>query len=167
MTTLDKIVERSISQTFGVKHHLLKTNGFMYSFVVLYDISNPKRDYASLEAKTIGIIFDELVLNAIKAIYSVEEPYLASNRDKLKKRSGKIEVRVYEEQDKYGLSCKDNGCGISKKNKPLVFNNGVSTWSRAGLGLGRIRRHVTTLDGNIYFESKLHKGTTFYVELLK
>lgn len=167
MPTLDKIIEKSVSQTFGVRHSLLKTNGFNYSFVVLYDISNPKRDYASLEAKTIGIIFDELLLNAIKAIYGVEEPYRASNMNKLKKIPGKIEVQVCEEQDKYVLSCKDNGCGISGENKLLVFNNGFSTWGSSGLGLGRIRKHVTTLGGSIYFESKLHKGTTFYVELLK
>lgn len=167
MATIDKIVENEIVGGFFSKHELFKRVGFDYQYSISYNLTEPKREYSLLEFPKIQIIFDGLYTNAIKAIYGTEEPHRAANMEELKKISGRVELKVYEKGNNYVLSCQDNGGGIPEKNKPLIFEEGFSTFGTSGNGLGFISRFIRELNGRIYFESEAGKGTTFYVELPK
>ncbi len=66
----------------------------------------------------------------------------------------------------------DTGVGISKNDLPYIFNvfeQGNKRTEKirggAGLGLGICHRLAHLLDGNIWVESKLNKGSTFFVML--
>lgn len=167
MPTIDTIVEQNLNLVFKSRHIIMGRNGFDYQFLLSCDISKGGKDYSQPEATKIGMIANELVLNAIKAIYGVEEPHKASNIDELKEICGRVEFRAYEDDGTYVLSCQDNGCGIPEESKQRVFDNGFSTRGTSGIGLGMIGGHIRDLGGRIYFDSEFGKGTTFYVELPK
>jgi len=145
----------------------MERKGFDYQFSLSCDISEEGKEYPQLESTKIGIIVQELVLNAIKAVYGVEQPPRAPNVEELKDICGRVEFKVYEDGEKYILSCQDNGCGIPEEDKQRVFRDRFSTNGTSGAGLGIIRGHVVKLGGRIYFESEEGEGTTFYVELPK
>ena len=66
------------------------------------------------------------------------------------------------------VSFKDNGIGISKEDQNKIFNRferGGSPPQSAGLGLGLsiVEDSVRTHQGEIWVESEVGKGSTFYV----
>jgi PAS domain S-box-containing protein len=70
------------------------------------------------------------------------------------------------------LSVSDTGCGISSKNRELVFErlsqvSGTTEASRSGLGLGLFisRELVSRHGGRIWVESELGQGSSFYFTL--
>lgn len=66
------------------------------------------------------------------------------------------------------ISIKDFGCGIRKEIQNKLFKEMITTKGKNGTGLGlfmsysNIKAHY---NGNMYFETELEKGTTFYIEL--
>ena len=66
------------------------------------------------------------------------------------------------------ISIKDFGCGIRKEIQNKLFKEMITTKGKNGTGLGlfmsysNIKAHY---NGNMYFETELGKGTTFYIEL--
>ncbi len=66
------------------------------------------------------------------------------------------------------ISIQDFGSGISKEIQKKLFKEMITTKGKNGTGLGlfmsysNIKAHY---NGNMYFETELGKGTTFYIEL--
>ena len=66
------------------------------------------------------------------------------------------------------ISIQDFGSGMSKEIQDKLFKEMITTKGKNGTGLGlfmsysNIKAHY---NGNMYFESELGKGTTFYIEL--
>ena len=61
---------------------------------------------------------------------------------------------------------KDNGVGITKEIEKKIFSPNFTTKSTgAGLGLAMVKQMVDNHNGQIYFETQIGEGTTFYVEL--
>jgi PAS domain S-box-containing protein len=71
------------------------------------------------------------------------------------------------------MSVSDTGIGISKENQKRVFerffrgeeNQLVMETSGTGLGLSIVKEYVVMHNGDIWLESELGKGTTFFVRL--
>lgn len=86
---------------------------------------------------------------------------------------GKIYVYAEEDLDIIRIYVNDTGEGISEDDAPYIFNNGFSTkFDEAtgnisrGIGLTLVREMVKNIfKGDIKFESKMNKGTTFILEL--
>ncbi len=101
-----------------------------------------------------GQVFTNLLGNAIK--YS----------SRSKKPCVKIEGRVIKNETVYSIT--DNGVGIDIKYHKQVFelfkrmDNAVD-FEGTGVGLAIVKRIIERHEGRIWFESVLHKGTTFYV----
>jgi signal transduction histidine kinase len=82
---------------------------------------------------------------------------------------GKIEIHINDKEDRILISVKDNGPGIPEQIKkslfqPFVFRRKDGT----GLGLYMVQHAITEVHGGeIWFESELGKGTTFYISLPK
>jgi|GEM_PF-3855751 len=83
--------------------------------------------------------------------------------------SGRISVEALQCDDKMNIMVKDTGIGIPDKDQPTLFqafhrveSELLSKEGGAGLGLYMTHKIVTEyLGGDVFFESKLGKGSTF------
>ena len=103
----------------------------------------------------LSILLKELVENAIKFNES-EVPQITISAEKK------------DELVRFNLS--DNGIGIPPENQIKVFNLFYRTeknWEDGGTGIGLTisKNIVDKYDGEIWFESQLNNGTTFFITL--
>ena len=79
-----------------------------------------------------------------------------------------IILAANQKNNKLLISIQDFGSGMSKEIQDKLFKEMITTKGKNGTGLGlfmsysNIKAHY---NGNMYFESELGKGTTFYIEL--
>ena len=100
---------------------------------------------------------------------------LVDNAFKYTKAGGRIDVSATFEVDKGTvlLTVKDNGVGIPDEFKELAFNRFERYDKHAleldvagtGLGLSLVKELTLLHNGEVWFESELGKGTTFFVRL--
>lgn len=92
---------------------------------------------------------------------------LVSNGVKFKgDRDPVVIVSSEKREDKYVISVKDNGIGISDENKKKVFEMFKRLHTRdefegTGIGLATCKRIVSSWGGDIWVESEVGKGSTF------
>jgi PAS domain S-box-containing protein len=110
--------------------------------------------------KTDPILFKEVLAN------------LLTNAIKYTPPKGSVRVEISKKRNYLMVAVGDTGYGIPKAEQKHVFGKfyrGSNIVSRdtdgTGIGLYLVRRIVETLGGEIWFDSKEHKGTTFYVTL--
>jgi signal transduction histidine kinase len=82
---------------------------------------------------------------------------------------GEIKIAAKKTPDFFQFSISDNGEGISKESLDVIFDKFVqvnefmdSETGNIGLGLAISKEIVNTHNGNIWVESDLDKGSTFY-----
>jgi len=118
-----------------------------------FSTTNPEI-YTFFDRTQLIRIITNLVKNAIQACQQCENP--------------EIHVKIEESQEKVILKIEDNGEGIPDEHKNRIFEPKFTTKSSGmGLGLGIIKQIIENYKGKIYFESVLHQGTTFTVEIPK
>ena len=79
-----------------------------------------------------------------------------------------IDLVVTKNNNNLIISVKDYGCGLPKEVKQKLFKEMVTTKGKNGTGLGLYMSYSTIrahFNGNITFESKEGKGTTFIITL--
>ncbi|NJX14118.1 sensor histidine kinase [Tamlana crocina] len=109
---------------------------------------------AKLDRSQLIRVVTNLVKNAIQAIPD--------------HKTGKIEVKVFEEGSQAVITVSDNGMGVSEENIDKVFEPKFTTKSSGmGLGLAMVKNIVETYNGSISFETEKGKGTTFTVTFPK
>ncbi|NNF75672.1 MAG: GHKL domain-containing protein, partial [Flavobacteriaceae bacterium] len=100
-------------------------------------------------------LFQNLISNAIK--YNDKE-------------KGKVIIDVKDRKTHYQFSVSDNGIGIDKKYYDKIFEVfqalNVSKQS-TGVGLSIVKKIIDLYHGDIWLESELGKGTTFYFTIKK
>ncbi|NSL91031.1 HAMP domain-containing histidine kinase [Chitinophaga sp. Mgbs1] len=137
-------------------------NELVHSLVGLYQghenmilsYVDPVRRYFVYADKTqMNRLFTNLLLNAIQAIPEGKE--------------GRISVQMQATTDNYVIiSVADNGSGISPEVQSRIFVPNFTTKSSGtGLGLAMCKNIAEQTRGEIWFETKLNEGTTFYVKL--
>ena len=82
-----------------------------------------------------------------------------------------IVINAFQDNKKTTISVTDNGIGIEKDKLDKIFERFYKIdESRSqkgfGLGLSIAKSLITAVGGNIYCESEISKGSTFYVEFL-
>ena len=118
------------------------------------DIVAEIEEHASVHAdpEQMRRVFNNLIKNAIQAIPENQE--------------GNIHVSLKTTDQQVLIAVRDNGKGIPKENYTKVFVPNFSTKnSGMGLGLAICRKIVEQAKGTIRFESKVNRGTTFFVTL--
>jgi nitrogen fixation/metabolism regulation signal transduction histidine kinase len=99
-------------------------------------------------------VLTNLIINAIDAMEGTG--YIEFRTDIVKKR----EIQYCR------LSIKDSGKGIAKQSEKLVFTPYYTTKEAGtGLGLPIVERVVNDHGGNIWFNSAVGIGTTFFIDL--
>jgi len=88
---------------------------------------------------------------------------------------GFVALRIDWENRDYGgcllIDVEDSGCGIANEMQSAVFDPFVQAGEDeakqkgTGLGLALVRNYVAMLDGEIFLESALDKGTTFHLAI--
>jgi len=97
-------------------------------------------------------ILNNLLKNAIQAIPE--------------SRRGKIEIELKRQNNDAIIRISDNGTGIPDHMKDKVFTPNFTTKSSGtGLGLAISANMIDSFNGRIYFETKVGKGTDFYVSI--
>ena len=100
-------------------------------------------------------LFQNLIGNAVKY------------NDKAK---GEINVSCTEESSFYKFAIQDNGIGIADKDHDKIFKIFQSLNKEpnsSGIGLSIVKKIVDLYQGEIWLESELGKGTTFYFTIKK
>ena len=100
-------------------------------------------------------LFQNLIDNAIKF----------SNKEK-----GFINIDFKDYNSFYKFSVKDNGIGIQEKhfeNIFKIFQSLEKAKNSSGIGLSMVKKIVNIYKGEIWLESKIEKGTTFYFTIKK
>lgn len=93
---------------------------------------------------------------------------LVSNGVKFKgERDPQVIVDCKKEENQFVLSVADNGIGISKENLEKVFEmfrrlHTRDEYEGTGIGLATCKRIVTTWGGDIWVESAVGEGSTFF-----
>jgi PAS domain S-box-containing protein len=100
---------------------------------------------------------------------------LISNCINYKNENRKLFIRInaYSKDDRIIVSVSDNGLGISEKDQKKIFDRFVRIKSAenldskigSGLGLAISKSIIKNHGGNIWVESQLMKGSTFYFTL--
>lgn len=104
------------------------------------------------DKKLLGRVINNLVLNAIQSVTHHVKPLVI------------VDIEILE--DKIRLSITDNGEGIPDDIKTKVFQPNFSTkYTGSGIGLAVAKKAIEQADGNIWFDSTIGKGTSFYIEL--
>ena len=118
---------------------------------------NVKNKLPTLEgdATKLKQLFQNLISNAVKFI---------------DKDNGLINIDVTDKKSYYQFSIEDNGIGIDKKFHDKIFKIFHSlnkSKDSTGVGLSIVKKIVDLHKGEIWLESELNKGTTFYFTLKK
>ena len=80
-----------------------------------------------------------------------------------------VEVSAVQQNERYGFSVTDHGPGIDKEYLPRLFERYFqvpgSKEKGTGLGLAISKEFIEAQGGNIWVESEIAKGSTFYFSL--
>ena len=176
------------SRNFELIETTLETMEQLISNVLEYSSSGFKTDNPQeidlnlllIDIKKILIIPKNLSINILKKLPKIKGEKtkfqqlflnLISNAITfLNKEYGIIEIDFIEKKLFYQFSIKDNGMGIDKRFHDKIFkifyhlnNNEKST----GIGLSIVKKIVNFYNGDIWLESELGIGTTFYFTIKK
>ncbi|MGL5113098.1 MAG: PAS domain-containing protein [Flavobacterium sp.] len=86
------------------------------------------------------------------------------------KNPGLVNIDFKEEEQSYVFSIEDNGPGIAKENQERVFaifQSFTKSEHSTGIGLSIVKRIIDNYKGEIWIESIVTKGTTFFVRIPK
>jgi nitrogen fixation/metabolism regulation signal transduction histidine kinase len=138
----------------------LELNGFLDQATTLFDEDQTKIHYqpnntllwVSADKDMLNQVFHNLLLNAKQATVNTAE--------------AQISVKASVEEDHVEIAIQDNGIGIDAEQQERIFTPYFTTKSSgSGIGLSVVRQIIEKHNGNIRFESRLGKGTTFYISL--
>nr|WP_228014714.1 ATP-binding protein [Fortiea sp. LEGE XX443] len=109
------------------------------------------------EKTKIEQVFQNLLSNAIKF---------------LDKPQGKIVIDCKEEDDYWTISIADNGIGIEEQYFTKIFQifqklSNTEDPESSGIGLSIVQKIVEIYGGNVWVESKVNEGSTFFFTLKK
>lgn len=80
----------------------------------------------------------------------------------------KVIVKLEDNSHNFTISIQDNGSGVSEENKDRLFEKKFTTKSTGmGLGLYMVKKIIEDYGGEIWFETEIDKGTTFFIEFNK
>lgn len=166
---LENLLEWSRSQTGALefKPQKLSVNNVFENIIKEFESASINKDI-----KIFNELDDEISVIGDLNMISTILRNLLSNAMKFTNRSGKIKLNAKINHDYVFISIKDNGIGIKQEKVNKLFKvsehvSTVGTEKEKGTGLGLIlcKEFVEKHGGEIFIESELNKGSTFYFSL--
>ncbi|MFC2104002.1 tetratricopeptide repeat protein [Bacteroidota bacterium] len=165
LSLIDNLISWTLSQNENIPYNPEKYNLIrMSSFI--FDLYNPVANYKNIELKnnipaTLEVFADKNILNTVLR-------NLINNAIKYTSENGS--VTVFAEQDKSAVTIivTDTGIGISEEQLNNIFSldheKRLGTKKEIGNGLGLFfcKEFVLKNKGDIWVESQVGKGSTFY-----
>jgi light-regulated signal transduction histidine kinase (bacteriophytochrome) len=159
---LEDIINYSEIGTKSLKIITVDSNELVNKTIQSIDIPNNlsivikgKLPVLKADARRLRQVFQNLISNAVNF------------NDK---EVGLVEVAVKEEEDFFTFSIKDNGQGIPKEYHEKIFNTFTTLGyheKSTGMGLSIVKRVLDLYGGEIWLESEVSKGSTFYFTIPK
>lgn len=150
-------------QEIKVKREKLKVKKICDSIIKLLAAEALKK-----EIKLVCKTDTELEINSDYNIIHTILRNLTSNAIKFTNKGGLIELSYEKKNDSLQFNVKDNGIGISDKNKAILFDvhtnpttEGTEYEPGSGLGLILCKEFIDILEGEIWVESEKGKGAKF------
>ncbi len=177
MGVIDDILDFSKIESgkLNIEHLLFKTEE-PFEFITKLFNERAKQKGISIKLK----IDSDMPKDAYGDVTRLKQIYsnLLSNAVKFSHRNSKIEVNLsyLDSSDSLLCSVKDYGIGIAKENINRVFQifeqedtSTTRNFGGSGLGLSISKSLANMMNGDLYLESELDKGSTFFfqVELFK
>ena len=113
----------------------------------------------------------DIFLNADKESFRTVFSNLINNSIKYSKPKGFINLTAVNNSEELSIRIEDNGHGIEKQHLDKIFNRFYRT-SKArahtkgtGLGLSLVKQLISRMNGEVRVESKISKGTSFFVSI--
>ena len=156
-----------------IESGILKGKFDYYNIVsIVEDVSLSVVNYA--EVKSINIIFDtnteENIIYCDPALIEKVMLNLLSNAIKFTHDNKNIYVNVLVNEDFTEIDVKDEGIGISKKDKDAIFERFMQADKSltrenegSGIGLSIVKSIIDLHDGYISVDSEIGKGSTFKI----
>jgi nitrogen fixation/metabolism regulation signal transduction histidine kinase len=169
LTQVDTLSDIATSFSAFAKMPIPKTERFDVSMVLQETLILYKNDgsvrldaiidqgefYVNGDAKLMGRIFTNLILNGIQAVQE-KDPHINVVLEKTNQKSPKTIL----------LYIRDNGRGIDEETaKKLFIPNFTTKSTGSGIGLSVAKRGIEHAGGKIWFETEPYFGTTFFIEL--
>lgn len=172
-------VIKSVDRCKTITHRLL-------GFARRMDVNFEELDLNELLKEVLGFLEKEILYRNIKLDFRFAEniPQISSDRGQLQQvflniltnalaaveDGGRIILSTWEDaQDTMGVSCQDNGAGMSRETLERIFDPFFTTKIGQGTGLGLSISYgiVKKLGGDIKVQSSVGEGATFTVYLPK
>ncbi len=159
-TELD-LEEFNIRTLLEEVNSVYRTQAALKGLLVEEEITVPEKRYEGDSVRVKKVLLN-LLSNAVK--YTPE-----GGRVHLSTRSLGITANGYEMLE---FKIEDNGYGMSKEFVDIIFqpfsrekNTTISGISGTGLGMAIVKNLVELMNGNVYVESEIGKGSTFTVQI--
>lgn len=183
----EKIGEESVGNLNLMEEKIEKMDQFLEDIINYSEIgaTSLKTTTIDLNKKLINIIDSIPIPKNISVVVKGNLPVLKADARRLRqvfqnlisnavnfndKENGLVEVGVEEAEDFYTFSVKDNGQGIPKEYHEKIFNTFTTLGYQeksTGIGLSVVKRVLDLYGGEIWLESEVSKGSTFYFTLPK
>jgi len=119
---------------------------------ITFHPGNYKNIHVNADREQLSRAIINLIKNGIQAIPEDQE--------------GEIKISLAKREHMAVIEVKDNGAGIPLELRDKLFSPSFTTkTSGMGLGLAIVKNIVENFAGQIWFETELGKGTTFFLEI--
>ncbi len=169
---LQKITERVIDSSFNnaIDIQAVKTDANKFFSSLINDFKQ------SINNETVNFIYEFQTENSF--FINIDQTYLTpaiinilDNAIKYNDKTEKIvSIKVFEKNNYLQIEIKDNGQGISDKDKKMIFDKfyrglkgNIHNVKGLGIGLFFTKKIIELHKGTISFESRINLGTTFVI----
>lgn len=184
---IEKIGEESVGNLNLMEAKIEKMDQFLEDIINYSEIgaTSLKTTTVDLNKKVAEIIESIYIPKNISIVVNGNLPVLKADARRLRqvfqnlisnainfndKENGLVEIGVEETEDFYTFSVKDNGRGIPKEYHEKIFNTFTTLGyheKSTGMGLSIVKRVLDLYGGEIWLESEVSKGSTFYFTIPK
>jgi light-regulated signal transduction histidine kinase (bacteriophytochrome) len=183
----EKIGEESLGNLNLMEEKIEKMDKFLEDMMNYSEIgaTNLKSNTIDLNKEVVKIIDSINIPKNISVVVKGNLPVLKADARRLwqvfqnlisnsvnfnNKEVGLVEIGVEEAENFFTFSIKDNGQGIPKEYHEKIFNTFTTLGYQeksTGMGLSIVKRVLDLYGGEIWLESEVTKGTTFYFTIPK
>ncbi len=148
-------IPRANNEVFNLHEKIRKVTGLFEKNVHVHfslDLDENDEVLIFADREQISRVVINLIKNAIQSIPPGKK--------------GEITVSLKKKTKKAVISVTDNGSGIPVEIRTQMFQPNFTTKSGGmGLGLAIVKKIIENSKGQIWFETEINKGSTFFVEL--